>query len=636
MAISVVAASNDDVKEAGWECLGEIADLYYSLIGAYLPAIFEGSLVSISTHSAKVGMMAIEFWTIIAKREAAIKEDIEICEEEGSTPVEALLNYTANAMPRLVPVLLEALTKQDEDADDDSWNITSAAGLCLTVISEVVGKPIFTLVIPVVTSSIEHANWRYRDAAMTAFGCILAAPDVSEIRDTVVSSVQVLLKLLRDPQPHVRDSAAWCFSQICENIPSVFADNALLLAFMEASLVCIRDRVRCANNMCKAIYNLAEAIQVDEQSGTSVLSPYFEGLVKALLEVTDKTDDVTLLVNGYEAVSQLIKCSAPDVHHHVTALLPLLGNRLALTITTSMGSGEHKGYTQALLCGSLETIVNILQPEEVTPEIAHSLIDVFVKVLSTETGVSEEALLGISAVARQLGENFAPFMTAVFKPVMACVMDKESTHVCRTAVNTLSGIISSLGAAIAPQCDEIVETLLVLIKSADVDRTIKPFAIEAIGDVAVAIDTNFTRYLQFVMEVLGSAAVMSLTTSHPNADVDTIDYLLALQGAILTTYDSIVISMATANAGAHLKNYMAGILDFLAALNNDSEVDAENIKKALNLSLDIIDYSKDIDPAFPAFLKGHAFTALITTKRNHRKTAIKKVANKAALALQKL
>jgi len=57
--------------------------------------------------------------------------------------------------------------------DDDDWNPCKAAGVCLMLFANCCEDDIISHVIQFVQQNIKHANWRYRDAAVMAFGCVM-------------------------------------------------------------------------------------------------------------------------------------------------------------------------------------------------------------------------------------------------------------------------------------------------------------------------------------------------------------------------------------------------------------------------------------------------------------------------------
>ena len=63
---------------------------------------------------------------------------------------------------------------QEEFDDDDEWNPCKAAGVCMMLMATCCEDDIVPHVLPFVTEHIKNADWRYRDAAVMAFGmCFL-------------------------------------------------------------------------------------------------------------------------------------------------------------------------------------------------------------------------------------------------------------------------------------------------------------------------------------------------------------------------------------------------------------------------------------------------------------------------------
>lgn len=59
---------------------------------------------------------------------------------------------------------------QEELDDDDEWNPCKAAGVCLMLMATCCEDDIVQWVLPFVKDNIRHADWRFRDAAVMAFG----------------------------------------------------------------------------------------------------------------------------------------------------------------------------------------------------------------------------------------------------------------------------------------------------------------------------------------------------------------------------------------------------------------------------------------------------------------------------------
>ena len=59
---------------------------------------------------------------------------------------------------------------QEEFDDDDEWNPCKAAGVCLMLMATCCEDDVVQHVLPFVRDNIHNEDWRYRDAAVMAFG----------------------------------------------------------------------------------------------------------------------------------------------------------------------------------------------------------------------------------------------------------------------------------------------------------------------------------------------------------------------------------------------------------------------------------------------------------------------------------
>ena len=161
-----------------------------------------------------VGQQAVEFWSTVSDEELEL---IEEAEETGAQPSTPCQNFVRGALPHLVPLLLEAMCKQEEDDDDDSWNMAMAAATCLARVAQTVENPIVEHVMPFIQEHITSADWRRREAATLAFGSILEGPSQSVLAQFMEQALDVMMKLMKDPSIQVKDTAAWTIGRICEH-----------------------------------------------------------------------------------------------------------------------------------------------------------------------------------------------------------------------------------------------------------------------------------------------------------------------------------------------------------------------------------------------------------------------------------
>ena len=73
-------------------------------------------------------------------------------------------------------------------------------------------------------------------------------------------------------------------------------------------------------------------------------------------------------------------------------------------------------------------------------------------------------------------------------------------QVCGICIATVGDLGRSLGKKILPFCDEILTILYQLVNDANVNRKLKPGIIQCFGDIALATEGSFERYLPHVVQ----------------------------------------------------------------------------------------------------------------------------------------
>lgn len=555
------------VRIAGMECMVKIASLYYEKLAPYMQKIFNITLEAIKKDQEPVAQQAVEFWSTVCDEEIYLAEELEEAEEMKVAPSQLSQHFIRGALKYLIPLLTETLTRQEDEPDEDTWNVAMAAGTCLSLVAATVGDEVVPQVMPFVQNYINHENWKFREAATLAFGAILEGP--KELTQLIAQAMPVLLTHLKgDPVVYVKDTTAWTVGRVCQLHPAVVASN--LTEVMTVLASSLQDSPRVSANVCWAIHNLSLAFEDDQDKPSSGMSPFFQGLLKELLQVTERedADESNLRCSAYEAVNVLIQCGAQDTLNAALESTPLFLDRLEKTFSmqiVSIDDKEEQTELQSLLCGVLQVIIQKLG-DAIKP-FADKMMQLFLQVFSAKSAsVHEEALMAVGAIANAVEADFEKYMPH-FRPFLTLGLRNSEEHsVCAVAVGVVGDISRALVNKLTPYCDEIVTLLLQNLQNPQLNRNVKPPILSCFGDIALAIGGEFVKYLGAVMAMLQQAS----TTTVDQSDYDLVDYLNQLREGIFEAYTGIIQGLRSDGVAEQFLPYVSHVINFVGFVFSDA------------------------------------------------------------------
>lgn len=589
-------ASDPRVRHAAWECLVRIASYYYSKLPAYMTDVFALSQQTVRSDEEEVALQALEFWSTVAEEEAQRDSDAggDGTAAAGNTDEDAINHhFVAAALPQLVPLLLEQLTKQEEgaDGDDGAWNPALAAGTALGLAALAVGDPISERVMPFVQENIQRngspEDWRAREAATFAFGSILEGLSVESLANLSRAGLGFLLAALKDPSPQVRNTTAWTLGRIFEcasdqNVSPPLLDGSTLGPVVTALLQAIRDETHIAEKVCYALSQLASVFR--DSRPPSPLSPYFEQVVGALLETASRPveagDGVRLQMQAFEAVNEVVRASSSEAAELVARLLPVGVGKLAECTTappSTPEAAERLAEVQGLLCGVLQVAIQKLNEHDDSRRLAAQQADSVMRALLTVLTwrphvVHEEALLAVGALTYTCGRDFAKYLDAFFPVLERGLQQFQNWQTCQFAVTTIGDICRAVEEQVLPYCDGLMTLLLQNLQNNEVHRAIKPHILSAFGDVALAIGDRFEVYLSHVLQVLegaGNLCVEQAVIAVQNDDEDGMEYVNSLRQGILDAWTGLFNGLSKPRVDQYLRNSAPALIVFVESIAQD-------------------------------------------------------------------
>ncbi|PSN75026.1 ARM repeat-containing protein [Corynespora cassiicola Philippines] len=609
-------AEDSRIQQGAYGCLNRIMGVYYDKMRFYMEkALFGLTIQGMKNDEEDVAKLAIEFWCTVCEEEIAIEDDntqvgeylvlntpleqgqdiltFEQAQAEGSTELRDYFNFARVATQEVVPVLLEILAKQDEDADDNEYNVAHAAYQCLQLWAQCVGSGVVPPVLAFVEKNLRSEDWHYRDASVSAFGAIMEGPEESVLDPIVKQALPVLISMMDDSVIHVKDSAAYALGRICEAAPNAVDAQQHLPTLIAALFSGLSSHPKMAASCCWALMNLAERFAGEPGCATNPISPHFQQSVHHLLQVTERGDaDNQLRTAAYEVLNAFVQNAAGDSVPLVVELADVILNRLekSIALQAQVVSVEDKLTLEEMQTSLASVVMAIVQRLEgdIRP-LADRTMQILLSLLSAvpaKSSVPDTVFAAIGSIATALEEDFLKYMDAFTPFLYNALGNQEEPGLCSMAIGLVSDITRSLNEKVQPYCDAFMNYLLNNLRvSADnstfhtdtdtdnphqsnqLGNQFKPAILQCFGDIAQAILGHFETYLPVVAQVLQQASQVSATTT---GNYEMIDYITSLREGIMDAWDGCIVAMKSANKSNLMVQYLDSIFELLRIIQGDS------------------------------------------------------------------
>jgi importin subunit beta-1 len=584
MQVICEATQSPDLKTrvVSFECIATIATLYYEYLVDYMQVLCELTFKAITSDQAEVGLQSLEFWSSMCDVEIELLEEAEYAQMEGRQPLITCSYYVQKVLGTLIPLLTETLKQQEEDQDEDSWNLSMAAATCLALVAQAVRNDCVAPCMTFITQNIRSDDWRSKEAAIMAFGSILDGPSSDHILGLVREALGLLMNCMNFDHILVRDTTAWTLGRICElHAESISAE--MLPVLMELFVRGLDQEPRVSHNICYAIHNIVRAFEDAQGGAVHMLTPFFTTLFDKLLETSARSDatESNLRGSAYEAINMLVQVGAPEVKDHIMLRLPVILERLEASIQALLENpDDHRddpSGLQANLCGVL--IAAIQKLTETIGPLADRIMQALLQVFSTRNAAAaEEAFMAAGALANAVGKDFERYMQFFGPVLLGGLANSEEYMVCSVAVGVIGDLCRALEKNILPLCDQIMESLLSILRNPSLNRTVKPPVLSCFGDIALAIEGDFDRYLAPTMMMVMQAA--EACTTVPVDDDEIAEYMNLLRESILEALTGIAQGLAGSGKASLLMEYTQSVGGFLNCIAADTQTRTESVTTA--------------------------------------------------------
>ncbi|KXH55234.1 hypothetical protein CSAL01_07799 [Colletotrichum salicis] len=574
MQVVCEATQADDsrIQQGAFGCLNRIMGLYYDNMRFYMEkALFGLTILGMKSSDEDVAKLAVEFWSTVCEEEIGIEDDNT--QVESADQMRPFYNFARVAANEVVPVLLLLLTKQDEDAADDEYNLARAAYQCLALYAQAIGAAIISPVLQFVEGNLRAEDWHHRDAAVSAFGAIMDGPDEKVLDPIVKQALPILIGMMDDSSLHVKDSTAYALGRITESVSDSIDPNQHLDPLIRSLFNGLMSSAKIASSCCWALMNLAERFSGDLGAAQNPLTPHFNQSVTNLLGLTARPDcDSYVRTAAYEVLNVFVQNAASESMQPIASLSGVVIERLEGTIPmqTQVVSVEDRimlEEMQTSLCTVLQAIIQRLD-KEIIPQ-GDRIMQTLLQILSTvgsKSSVPDGIFATISALANAMEEDFSKYMEAFTPFLYNALSNQEEPALCSMAIGLVSDLTRSLGERSQPYCDNFMNHLLHNLKSTALSNQFKPAILQCFGDIAGAIGGHFETYLSVIAQVLQQAATVN---AGPEGPYEMYDYVISLREGIMDAWGGIIGAMRSGGKTSALQQYVPSIFQLLNMIASD-------------------------------------------------------------------
>lgn len=158
----------------------------------------------------------------------------------------------------------------------------------MQLFAQTVGSDIVQTVLGFVERNLRHADWHWRDAAVSAFGAIMEGPEEKMLEPLIKQALPVLIQMMDDTAVQVKDSAAYTLGRICENVSDAIDPQTHLAPLVGSLFTGLSSNPKMAGSCCWALMNLADRFAGEPGAHVNPLSAHFPDSVTHILRVTER------------------------------------------------------------------------------------------------------------------------------------------------------------------------------------------------------------------------------------------------------------------------------------------------------------------------------------------------------------
>ncbi|KAL6951410.1 hypothetical protein ACO0OE_000645 [Hanseniaspora uvarum] len=567
-------SSSVDLKIAAFGCLCKIFSHYYFYMKTYMEQAIYLLTINILkdiNEDPRVKSLVIELWSTICEEEIDLQVSIEQYDSVelaiADDPKLVNYNFSLTAITDLIPLILDLLIKdkslQDadiEDIDNNEWDVSMSAGACLQLFAKNCGNYIMFKVLTWIQEHLAVDDWRYRDAAIMAFGCVLDGPDANELTEVVKQALQSILMLMEDQSIQVKETVSWCIGRIIEFAMDAITSNDLP-NIIQALLLGFKDHAKIVTNCCWSLMNLIERVELEENyEFKKILSVNYPVIVEHLMAiVNDDSNDneYSCRSSAFSALNTVVE-NIPEYNKDTSlAIFNMTLNKLLTLISMDLSNvtshqrmiaNEYMSGVLSLLSCCIRNLPKS-QVKVMMPSIQQHLMNLLSQAtVALEQGedsyIEEDVFYCMSAVMNCMSEDFLPYLDTL-APILAATLKRPDTQACKASVGLIGDICLELGSSANAFSASMIPLIGAVIQAENATNETILQVISTLGEIATAFGEGFYPYVSDIVGLCNSKFVESLREKNEQEELgtnnyDSFKYYLNINAAILDCYAGII------------------------------------------------------------------------------------------------
>jgi importin subunit beta-1 len=594
-----------EIRRYSMEALCEIGGMYYDYIYDNLIDLGNVTYNAINNDEPSVGILAIEFWNTLG-----------LVEMDRIDQHQIHRNYLSTAAASLTPILLSKIHIFEEN--DEEWNLHKAAGFALSCLAYTVKDPIVDYTYLYITSNLSSPNTKLMRSAALVFGSILKGPSSESLSHLVKSSMKTLQMLIITQNPVIKNSVAWCFSNIIGNFKDIYE-----FCPVKELLVTIKHMINDEN--CIACHGCGALMRLTEydQFGIRVSREDVNSLFNTLLGIYMKTGDFELNLAVLMALKSVIEKAPKDS-------IPLISNKINVFLELLQRAPDN---LIGAVINTLECVIRRMGSTPIIEHIADEIVRTILNIIKTHPIVFEDGIDAIGSLSWSMNYRFEKYISHIIPILLWGIEDIRASCICKASILCLGDLARSLSLKFTPQIPHFIPKFSAILSDESVSLHVKIETINTIGDFC-AIPGAFHKYLQGILQYIDSAAGVCKKRVVEEEDPDLFDAINMLRESILCFYTNLINGLNESNMINSLIGRLEEIVNLCLVLTQECYNSSFNVHfYAIGLLGDIASSFKE---ACAYVVKSDQVLGYVKSVRQSENFEMREAANHAFIKINQL